>query len=53
MSSADSCYDARGQPIFIPALALAGASPGTRGEEGDDLLAGLELLEVVSTAVPP
>jgi hypothetical protein len=31
-------YDARGQPIVIPALALAGASLDTRSEEGDDLL---------------
>jgi predicted nucleic acid-binding protein len=44
-------YDARGQPIVIPALAIAGASLDVRSEEGDDLLAGLELLEVV-TVVP-
>ena len=43
-------YDARGQPIVIPALAIAGASLDTRGEEGDDLLAGLELLEAVTVA---
>lgn len=43
-------YDARGQPIVIPALALAGASLDTRSEEGDDLLAGLELLGVVTVA---
>jgi predicted nucleic acid-binding protein len=43
-------YDARGQPIVIPALAIAGASLGIRTEEGDDLLAGLELLEVVTVA---
>ena len=42
--------DARGQPIVIPALALAGASLDTRSEEGDDLLAGLELLGVVTVA---
>ncbi len=42
--------DARGQPIVIPALALAGAALDTRSEEGDDLLAGLELLEVVTVA---
>jgi predicted nucleic acid-binding protein len=41
-------YDARSQPIVIPAL--AGASPGARGEEANDLLAGLELLEVVTVA---
>jgi predicted nucleic acid-binding protein len=43
-------YDARGQPIVIPALALAGASLDARSEEADDLLAGLELLEVVTVA---
>ena len=43
-------YDARGQPILIPALAIAGASLDVRSEEGDDLLAGLELLEVVTVA---
>jgi hypothetical protein len=43
-------YDARGQPIVIPALALAGASLDTRSEEGDDLLAGLELLKAVTVA---
>jgi hypothetical protein len=43
-------YDARGQPIVIPALAIAGASLDTRSEEGDDLLAGLELLGAVTVA---
>ena len=43
-------YDARDQPIVIPALAIAGASLDTRSEEGDDLLAGLELLELVTVA---
>jgi predicted nucleic acid-binding protein len=43
-------YDSLGQPIVIPALAIAGASLDTRSEEGDDLLAGLELLEVVTVA---
>jgi predicted nucleic acid-binding protein len=43
-------YDARAQPIAIPALAIAGASLDIRSEEGDDLLAGLELLEVVTVA---
>ena len=38
-------YDARNQPIVIPALAVAGASLDARGEEADELLAGLELLE--------
>ena len=42
--------DARGQPIVIPALALAGASFDTSSEEGDDLLASLELLGVVTVA---
>ena len=43
-------YDARGKPIVIPALAIAGVSIDIRNEEGDDLLAGLELLEVVTVA---
>jgi len=43
-------YDVLGQPIVIPALAIAEASLDTRSEEGDDLLAGLELLEVVTVA---
>lgn len=43
-------YDVRGQPIVIPALAMAGASLDTRSEESDDLLAGLELLRVVAVA---
>lgn len=43
-------YDACSQPIVIPALALAGASLDARSEEADDLLAGLELLEVVTVA---
>ena len=44
-------YDARGQPIVIPALAIAGASLDIRSEEGDDLLAGLEL--VARTGLDP
>lgn len=43
-------YDARDQPIVIPALALAGASFDVRSEEADDLLAGLELLDAVTIA---
>ena len=43
-------YEVRGQPIVVPALAIAGASLGIRSQEGDDLLAGLELLEVVTVA---
>jgi predicted nucleic acid-binding protein len=43
-------YDARDQPIIIPALALAGASFDVRSEEADDLLAGLELLDAVTIA---
>jgi predicted nucleic acid-binding protein len=43
-------YDAAGQPLVIPALAIAGASLDTRGEDTDDLLAGLELLEAVTVA---
>ena len=43
-------YDARGQPIVIPALSLAGASLDARSEEADDLLAGLELLDAVTVA---
>ena len=43
-------YDARSQPLVIPALAMAGASLDARSEEADDLLAGLELLEVVTVA---
>ena len=43
-------YDARPQPIVIPALAITGASLDTRSEEADDLLAGLELLDSVTVA---
>lgn len=43
-------YDARDQPIVIPALSLAGASLDARSEEADDLLAGLELLGAVTIA---
>jgi predicted nucleic acid-binding protein len=43
-------YDARGQLLVIPALAIAGASLDVRTEEADDLLGGLELLENVTIA---
>ncbi len=43
-------YDARGQPLVIPALAIAGASLAVRGEEADDLLGGLELLDNLTIA---
>lgn len=38
-------YDARGQPMVIPALAIAGASPDAQGADSEDLLGGLELLD--------
>jgi predicted nucleic acid-binding protein len=43
-------YDARSQPLVIPALAIAGASLDARNDEADDLLAGLELLEAAAGA---
>jgi predicted nucleic acid-binding protein len=43
-------HDARHQPLVIPALALTGASLDARNEEGDELLAGLDLLESVTIA---
>jgi len=43
-------YDARNQPLVIPALAVAGASLDARTGEADDLLAGLELLEAAASA---
>ena len=43
-------YDGRGQPMVIPALASAGASLDARSEDADDLLAGLELLDSVTSA---
>jgi hypothetical protein len=43
-------YDARGQLLVIPALAIAGASLDARSEEADDLLGSLELLENVTIA---
>jgi hypothetical protein len=41
-------YDSGGQPMVIPALAVAGASLDARSDEADDLLAGLELLEAAT-----
>jgi len=43
-------YDARGQLLVVPALAIAGASLNARTEEADDLLGGLELLDNVTIA---
>ena len=37
-------YEARNQPLVIPALAIAAACLDARSEEADDLLGGLELL---------
>jgi hypothetical protein len=37
-------YDARGQALVVPALALTGASLDVRSEDADDLLEGLERL---------
>jgi predicted nucleic acid-binding protein len=37
--------DARGRPLIVPALAVAGASLGGRGDEEAELLEGLERLE--------
>ena len=37
-------YDARGQSLVIPVLALTGASLDVRAEDADDLLEGLERL---------
>lgn len=42
--------DARGQPLVVPALAMAGASLDMRSSETGDLLAGLELLDGVMVA---
>jgi predicted nucleic acid-binding protein len=43
-------YDARSQPMVIPALAVAGASLDARSDEADDLLGGLQLLDKVTVA---
>lgn len=43
-------YDAIGQPMIVPALAITGASLDVRSDEADDLLAGLDLLPEVTIA---
>jgi predicted nucleic acid-binding protein len=43
-------YDARGQPLVIPVLAMTAASLDMRTEEAEDLLAGLERLDNVIVA---
>jgi len=43
-------YGVRGQLLAVPALAIAGASPGARTEEADDLPGGLALLDNVTIA---
>ena len=43
-------YDARGQLLVVPALAIAGAVLEVCGEEADDLLGGLELLDNLTIA---
>jgi predicted nucleic acid-binding protein len=42
--------DARGQPLVLPALAMAAASLDTRREDADEALRGLERLENAETA---
>ena len=43
-------YDARGQPLVIPVLAMTAAALDARSEEAEDLLAGLERLDSVMVA---
>jgi predicted nucleic acid-binding protein len=43
-------YDARGQSLVIPVLALTGASLDVRTEDADDLLEGLERLDNAEAA---
>ena len=43
-------YDAREQAHVIPALAITGASLDARGEDSEELLGGLELLDNVTIA---
>lgn len=43
-------FDSRGQPLVIPALAITGASLDAHDDDGNDLLAGLEMLEAVTVA---
>ena len=42
--------DARGQPLILPALAMAAASLDARCEDADDALRGLERLDNVEVA---
>ncbi len=43
-------YDAAGQPMVVPALAVTAASIDMRNEEAADLLGGLELFESIEIA---
>jgi predicted nucleic acid-binding protein len=43
-------YDARGQALVVPAMALTGASLDVRSEDADDLLEGIERLGNVEVA---
>jgi predicted nucleic acid-binding protein len=43
-------YDARGQSLVVPALALTGASLDVRSEDADDLLEGVERLDNAQVA---
>jgi predicted nucleic acid-binding protein len=43
-------YDARGQAMVIPTMAIAAASLDARSEESADLLGGLELLDNATIA---
>ncbi|MFI6909751.1 hypothetical protein ACIBKY_51410 [Nonomuraea sp. NPDC050394] len=43
-------FDAQGQPMIVSALAITGASLDARTDEGDDLLASLDLLPQVTVA---
>ena len=43
-------YDATGQPLVVPVLAITAASADMRSEEAADLLGGLELFENITIA---
>ncbi|MGH3184689.1 MAG: PIN domain-containing protein [Streptosporangiaceae bacterium] len=43
-------YDAEGQPLVVPVLAITAASADMRSEEAADLLGGLELFENITIA---
>ena len=43
-------YDADGQPLVVPVLAVSAASADLRSEEAADLLGGLELFENITIA---